>query len=1051
MGNGVYMLKNKHYGKRIIAFHVKDLIFSILIGIFVLFGKQGIAQENLPAMSSSSKSAEKITVQGIIKDKNGSPIVGANVLETGTSNGVASNIEGKFSFTVPESKIFIVSFIGYKPFAAICKKDTFYQIILEEDDVLLEDIIVTALGIKRREIPLAYSVVKLSGDELVRVKDPNMIVTLIGKIAGAQIGKSAAGLGGSAKVNIRGARSVASNNQPLFVIDGVPMLNSGGEQPYTIIGGVADAGNRDGGDGISNLNPEDIESISILKGAPAAALYGSQAANGVILITTKKGEVGKQEIAISSNVTLDKAFCLPQFQNSYGVSDLIESWGERKNIPAYDNAGDFFKTGITFIHSLSIISGNEKIQNYLSYANTIATGLLKNSRLSKHNITLRSTTGLFNDRLKLDGNINLIKQDMKNKATPGGFYMNPLVGLYRFPRGMDISEYRAHFEMPDPSRNLNVQNWHSPTEDFEQNPYWIANRIESIDQRVRTIASISAKLNVTKWFSIQARGNLDYVNDEFQQKFYASTAPALTGQNGRYIESDYQETLFYSDILAIFDRKFDHFSTHIAIGASVEDKIVNSNRYDSKTASLRYANVFNIANINMNSSAYIEERNNAHRQMQSLFTTAQIGYNEYLFLNMTMRNDWASTLAFTKYEKTGFFYPSAGVSWIMNRMLKMAGWIDLAKVRASWSMVGNDIPLYITNPIAHITAGGTIQPSDAAPFEDMKPEMNTSIEIGTEWDMFKYRLKLDATFYKTNTRNQFFKLPAKNGDDYAFRYVNAGDIENRGIEISIEGTPVLSKSFKWKAGVNYSTNKNKVIKLHEELPVFLYGPRGFSSSYAMKLKEGGSFGDIYGKAFKRDENGKILFETSEEKQNLPISEGEGNTIVVGNANPRFVLSYNNTLIYKNLSLYFLIDSRFGGNVLSQTEADLDMFGVTKATGDARDKGYVNLEGNRITKVKEFYKSVSGRSGVTEYYIYDATNIRLRELSFGYSLPQKWIEKTKMFKGAQFSLIARNLGFIYKKAPFDPDLILSTGNDNQAVDSYGMPTTRSIGFNVRFTF
>ena len=490
----------------------------------------------------------------------------------------------------------------------------------------------------------------------------------------------------------------------------------------------------------------------------------------------------------------------------------------------------------------------------------------------------------------------------------------------------------------------------------------------------------------------------------------------------------------------------------MSLGGSINNNRINELRYDSKTASLKYANVFNIANINMTTSAYIAEQINATRQMQSLFATAQFGFREYLFFDLSARNDWSSTLAYTSRETKGFFYSSVGLSWLIDQMVSLPEWITSGKVRGAWSKVGNDIPLYITNPVAHVLAGGGIQASDAAPFEEMKPEENISFEIGTEWRLFNDRLQVDFTFYNTTTKNQFFKLAAKGGDQYAYRYVNAGKIRNTGVELELKGKPFETTKIRWNTGINYASNRNKILRLHEELPVFQYGPYGFSSSYAMKLKEGGSFGDIYGKAFKRDEQGKILYETEGDLKGLPRVEGDGNTVRVGNANPDFTLGWINTISWKNIMLNVLVDGRVGGKVLSQTRADMDMYGVTKVSGDARDRGYVMLEGEKITNVKGFYKSiVGGRAGVTEYYMYDATNFRLRELSLGYTFPKQWLESVRIIRDIQLSFMARNLFFIYKKAPFDPDLILSTGNDNQAIEVYGMPTTRSMGFSLRVTF
>jgi len=1003
-------------------------------------------------IDSLARNEKCAVVTGVVYDVQGEAIAGVNIIEKGTMNGVTTDREGKFSLEVDLHGTLIVSFVGYRTQIIPIDGRTDLVITLEHDYILLDDVIVTALGLQKKESALSYAAVQVNKNELVRVKDPNMIVALMGKVAGMQVNRSSSGMGGSVKVVMRGSRSVAGNNQPLYVIDGVPMLNESSEQPYTAIGGTADAGNRDAGDGISNLNPEDVESISILKGAPAAALYGTQAANGVILITTKKGSVGKQEVSFTSSVVFDKAMMLPKLQNHYGMSDEIESWGERENIATGNPIPSFFRTGVTAIHSLSFMTGNERVQTYFSYANTTGKGILENHKLSKHNINLRETATFYEGRLKIDGNVNLLSQHVKNRPVPGGFYMNPLVGLYRFPRGMDITEYKEHFEVWNEERHLNVQNWHAPTEDFEQNPYWIQERITSRDQRIRAIVSLALNLKITNCFSVQARGNVDYVNDKFRQKYYASTAPALAGDNGRYIDSGNEQVQTYGDVIGTYKGKFNDFSLDVSLGASINRKKVNELRYDSKTASLKFANVFNIANINMNTSAYISEQIDAVREMQSLFVTAQVGFRDYLFLDVSARNDWSSTLAYTTRESRGFFYPSVGFSWLVNRVLKLPEQVTSGKVRATWSKVGNDIPLYITNPVAHVLAGGGIQASDAAPFEEMKPEMSLSMEVGTEWKFFGSRLHVDFTYYQTHTKNQFFKLPAKDGDEYAYRYVNAGNIQNTGVELMIEGTPVEIKNFSWKTGINYAFNKNKVVRLHAELPVFQYGPYGFSSSYAMKLKKGGAFGDIYGKAFKRDADGKILYETDGEHQGLPMIEGDGNTVKVGNANPDFTLGWTNTFSWKGLVLSLLIDGRYGGKVLSQTQADMDMYGVTKVTGDARDRGYVMLEGEKITNVKGFYKSiVGGRSGGTEYYMYDATNFRLRELALGYTFPKRWMEATKFFRDVQLAFIARNLFFIYKKAPFDPDLILSTGNDNQAIEVYGMPTTRSMGFSLRVMF
>ena len=1030
---------------RFIRISLKKRIFIsyCLIGLFFFLGENCYASKRPVFRETVRKaSAYNSTVRGRVVDVSGEPLIGATIREKGGTRGTVTDIEGNFILSVPDSAVLQVSFVGYESIEVSVGGRKTLEIQLRENTVMLDNVIITALGLEKKEASLAYSIQKVKGEELTRMKEVNMITALAGKAAGVQINKNSSGIGGSAKVSLRGIRSASGDNQPLYVIDGVPMLNIGTEQAYSAIGGTANAGNRDGGDGISNLNPEDVESISILKGAPAAALYGSQAANGVILITTKKGNTaGQRNIYFSTGLTFDKAFSLPKMQNCYGVSDVVDSWGEKAYLPTSNELNDFFRTGLTSITSVSVNYGNEKIQTYFSYANTTGRGIVDKNQLTKHNINLRETAVMFNQRLKLDGNVNVMRQIVKNKPVSGGFYMNPLVGLYRFPRGEDLSYYKDNYEIYDPERKLGIQNWHTFTEDFEQNPYWIQNRIQSKETRMRSIISLSANLRINSWLTVQARGSVDYISDKMRQKFYASTAPALCGANGRYIEMDYQETLIYGDVMAMGKRKWEDFALDVAIGGSINDKNVNSTRYDSKNASLKYANVFNLANIVMNGSASIDQKIDSRRQLQSVFGTAQVGYQDKVFLDLTARNDWASTLAYTSHEKSGFFYPSAGLSFLIDKWIQLPEWISFAKLRGTYSKVGNDIPQFITNSVSHITAGGELQANDAAPFKEMEPEMTHSVEVGTEWRFFQSRLGFNLTYYRTNTHNQFFKLPAL-----------AGDIQNRGWELTVDATPVLTPDFTWKTSLNFSSNRNKIKELHEELKELVYGPSSFSSSYAMKLVKGGSIGDIYGKAFVRDAEGNIVYQTEGDHKGLPAVEGEGNTIKVGNANPRFIMGWNHTFSYKGFSLYFLLDWRYGGKILSQTQAEMDLYGVSQVTALARDRGYVTLEGQQIDNVKGFYKNiVGGRAGVTEYYMYDATNLRLREVSLNYTFPKKWMQKTKVLKDLQLAFVARNLCFLYKKAPFDPDLVLSTGNDNQGIEVFGMPTTRSLGFTVKCEF
>ena len=987
-------------------------------------------------------------VKGIVTDHKGEPIACVNVVEKGTRNGTITDMDGSFVLELPEEATLVFSYIGYRSREIEYEGQLSLNVQLEDDAQILDEVVVTALGIEKKESSLPYATQLITGGELVRAKDFNFMSTLSGKMAGLQINRTSAGLGSSSRVIIRGSRSASGNNQPLYVIDGVPILSISSEQALTTIGGTADAGNRDAGDGISNLNPDDIESLSVLKGASASALYGGQAANGVILIKTKRGKAGVRNIHFSSSLTVDQAISLPKFQNEFGRMEGAETcWGDRASLPVYDPVGDFFRTGITAINSLIFTAGNSHVQNYFSYANTTARGIVPKNNLSKHNFNLRESSSFFDDRLILEGQVNLILQTIKGKPTAGGFYMNPLQGLYTFPRGMDMAPYKENFEVYNEKRNMNVQNWYTTITDFEQNPYWLVNRTENEDKRARVLALASASFKVTDWLTLQGRGNIDYVNDKYQQEIYASTSPGIAGENGRYIYYTYQTTLLYGDLMAKLNKSWGDFSLNAAIGTSITDTRTSALRLDSKTASLYYPNVFTIANINMSSSAYIEESDDARRQMQSFFAMAQLGYKESLYLDVTARNDWSSTLAFTERKSRGFFYPSVGLSWIIPKSFSMPSLISFGKVRASWSKVGNDIPLFVSNTVGHIAAGGIPQPNDTAPFGTLKPEMSSSFEIGTEWKFFDYRMDVDLTFYKTNTKNQLFSLPSSAGAAYKYYFVNAGNIQNMGVELTFGAVPILTNQFKWNTTLNFSRNKNEVKKLHDDLASFIQGDEGFSSSYTMRLVEGGSFGDIYGKAFERDKYGAIVYG----RDGLPQEIGSGNTAKVGNCNPAFLLGWGNSFTYKDFSFYFLIDGHFGGDVLAQTQAVLDQTGVSKVSGETRTMGYVDLEGHHIYNIKGFYEQVGGRNGVTEYYMYDATNIRLRELSLGYTLPKRLLGRKQFLKKAELSFVARNLFFIYKKAPFDPDAVLSASNSNQGIDIFGIPTTRSVGFNVKLSF
>ena len=988
--------------------------------------------------------AQSSRVRGKVSGKSdGLSLPGVNVVVKGTTNGTVTDIDGNYEIEIQKNQSLVFSFLGFTSQEVLIVNQTELNIVLESSSIGMNEVVVTALGIEKKARSLTYSTQTVGGDELSKAKDVNLINSLTGKSAGVSIRKSSSGVGGSSKVVIRGNRSASGSNQPLYVIDGIPMFNSSSVQPSTSIGGKNDAGARDGGDGIGNLNPDDIESISILKGASASALYGSQAANGVVVITTKKGKSGKTSVSVSSNTTFESPFVLPDLQNSYGESSGGYSWGNKTTKKGH-NPKDFFETGVNKINSISVSSGTEKAQTYFSYANTTANGIIEGNKLSKHNFNFRETAKMFNDKFSIDGSVNLIQQRINNRPSPGGFYINPLVGLYRFPRGENIQKWNSGFESYDPLREINVQQWHKNTEDtFEQNPWWITRRTPSEDSRNRVIASLTTRLELTPEFSVQFRGSADASFDKYEQHMYASTCTGLTGSDkGRLISDRNENILMYGDVLLNYNKTFNDFTLTASIGSSINHTKFENRLLDSRGGSgLEYPNVFSLGN--MIDIGYLEESKGTIEN-QSVFGTAQLGYKDGLFLDVTGRNDWSSALAYTKSANKGFFYPSVGLTAIISEFIEMPTFINFGKIRGSISSVGNTIPVFLSRPISKLGSGGVLINNQEAAFSDLKPEISKSIEFGTEWRFLDNKITFDLTYYKTNTKNQFFRLPAPAGSGASWYYVNSGDIENKGVEIALGLHPISTSNFQWKNYFNFSTNQNKVVKLHPDLPIFNFGEQS-SSSYWMRMTEGGEYGDVYGKKFQRDENNKIILGDD----GLPTSSADFEKIA--NINPDFNLGWNSSLQYKDFNLSFLIDGRFGGDVISITEAELDQWGVSARSASDRNRGYVELEGHKFNDVEAFYKKVGGRAGISEYYVYNGTNIRLRELSLAYNLPKDLLKKVSFINNASLSLVGRNLFFFMNDAPYDPDAVLSTDNDLQGVDVFGMPTTRSLGFNIKVSF
>jgi TonB-linked SusC/RagA family outer membrane protein len=1012
---------------------MKKIVISALMLLFAL---------------SSSLYAQERTITGKVSDaSDGSPLPGVNIAVVGTSQGTITDMDGNYSIKVSSNNVSLsFSFLGYETKTVQVGDQTVINVALNTSDVALDDVVITALGIKREKKALTYSAEDVKGDELTKVKDANPMNSLSGKVAGLTINRSAAGTGGSVKVLLRG-NSSTTNNQPLYVIDGMPMLNYSPNQQNDIWGSVD--GQGDGGDGISMINPDDIESITVLKGASASVLYGSQGANGVILITTKSGKAGKTRIDFSSNFTIDKVAYLPDFQFEYGSDPgALYSWGDKKSSPDFIN--DFYQTGQTFINAITLTGGNERATTYLSYANTKTIGIIPENDLVKHNLNLRHTTKYFNDKLKVDANIILTSQTINNKPT-AGLYFNPLTGLYLFPRGEDFQYYKDNFELFDPARNIMAQQW-PVDKDYEQNPYWGIYRNPSEDNNLRAIASITLAWTITDWLSIQARGNVNKAYNSFDKKVYATTQGTLSHSTGRYILSKTEDTQLYGDLIATINKNFsEDLSFSANIGTSITDYTLGDKTYhDSGIAGgLTFTNEFFLQNFVASPSMTMYQSMAQRKQVQSVFASASLGFKNMLYLDLSGRNDWSSTLAFT--DNNSYFYPSVGLTAILTEMLSLPDLINFGKVRVSYAQVGNDVPSFETNILATSSTNGSLVAPNRTVLTTLEPEQQKSWEIGTDWKFFNNKLGFDFSWYKTNTTNQYFLISAPPSSGYEYYSVNAGNIENKGVEFSLYATVMQSGNFSWNTALNFARNKNTVISLHEDLGGEYPLTPTSVNNYTFYIAEGEPFGQIRGKVIKRDEQGRIVVDAN----GNPIANS--NVLEpVGNPNPDFTMGWNNTFSYKNLTLYFLIDGRFGGEVMSITEAMLDEHGVSKRSADARNNGGVDIDavyedGTPVTgklDAEAYYTAVGGRDGFTGEYVYDATNIRLRELSLGYKFK---LSNTNVFKSLNLSFIARNLFFIYKEAPYDPDISLSTGNGLQGVDVFAIPTTRSFGFNLKVSF
>lgn len=999
------------------------------------------------ALRSYAQEGGGSTLEGLIKDDSG-PLLGATVIVKNTTRGTTTDMDGKFRLEgLQPGDVLQVTYVGYDPYEVTYTGQTTLDILMTTTANQLNAVVVTAMGIERQSKTLSYAAETVGGDDVADIKSVNMINALQGKAAGLQITPNSTGAGGSSKILFRGNKSINGSNQPLVVVDGVPlMMNITSEQVNSNWGAQ-----RDGGDAMSTINPDDIASISLLKGASAAALYGAVAANGAIMITTKSAMAGRLAVNVSSNTTIDTPLSLPEFQNTYGANGQY-SWGDKLASKAPDYAEKFFRTGWTTNNSISINGGAEDLRAYFSYGNVTSGGITPENDYSQHTLNAKVGFDLFNDHIKVDFNAKYVNQHISNQPA-GGFVFNPLVGTYTFPRGGDWNGYKSNFETYNGELNANVQNWVTTTDETNSNPYWLLNRERPVVERNRYEFGGSIKYQIIDGLSLTGRMRYERADEHYVRNHYASSY-GNKYTYGKMDDNRYFSEQLYADLLAQYNHTWDDFSLNATLGTSMMQTRSNnvSLLYEQSkfvapgNGGAYYPNIFNPSNFYMNGTTMGLER----KRLNSVFGAVTFGFKEALFLDVTARNDWSSALAYT--DGYSFFYPSVGASLLLNRFVDMGRNIDLFKFRGSYSIVGNDVPVYKTNPRYTYGDQGAINPPESVPFRTLKPEKTHSFEVGFDGEFFQHRLHVNATYYKTNTKNQYFEVTLPWESGYKSQFVNAGNVQNQGFELTAGWFQDFGNEFTWSTDLNLSYNDNKIIELFDGIQdgVTVSNLGGAK----VILYEGGQYGDLYVRTLKRDESGKLVTETPEGADyQIPVNGGEQNSDLkyMGNMNSKWNMGWNNTFRYKNLTLSMLIDFRIGGKVVSMTEATLDGYGVSERTGRARDRGYVMREGIKFSNVKAYYDVVGATSFNSVYnvedYVYDATNVRMREISLGYTFRNLFGQS----KNLTLAFIARNLFFFYKDAPMDPDVSMGTGNGLQGFDVFNLPTTRSFGLNVKLNF
>lgn len=983
------------------------------------------------------KKAKSRNISGNVVDAKGEPLIGVTVIEKGTTNGAVTDLDGNYKITTKTATpVLVFSYVGYQT-KETHATENIVNIVLEDGAQELGEVVVTALGIKRSEKALSYNVQKVGNDAVTTVKSANFMHSLSGKVAGVNINASSAGMGGAARVVMRGPKSISQSNQALYVIDGIPVT---GRSQGELKGDAMMYANQPGTESIADVNPEDIESISVLSGPAAAALYGSAAAQGVVMITTKKGQEGKVSVTISNSSQFANPFVMPKFQDQYvNRPGEIKTWGDKatSEFGTYEPA-DFFNTGTNIQNNISLTAGTSKNQTYLSVGTTNAQGIIPNNSYDRYNFTFRNTTSFLNDKMTCDFNFNYIREKDKNLMAQGQWF-NPLTSLYLFPRGESFDAIRT-FEVYDPVRKIYVQNWNYGDALKMQNPYWVANRMNRTNDRNRYMVSASLKYEILDWLNVTGRLRWDDAATKQEDKRYASTLKLFAPSDyGFYGYDKINDQTLYGDLMLNINKTLgENFSISSNMGASFSRLKYDVTGFQGglkAPSNVFTPNAIDYGNATNDNRPIFESYKH---YINSMFISAELGYRSMLYLTLTGRNDWDSALHGT--AQTSFFYPSVGVSAVISEMAKMPQMINYLKVRASWASVGSAIEPNLSSAwrYEYNPALGTYKTVTYKFPKKFYPERTDSWEAGVTARLFGNALSVDLTVYQSNTRKQTLLRDVTSGAaGFNKEYIQTGNIRNRGLELSVGYTKSWA-DFTWSSSLAYSMNRNKIVELLEN-PNEVVRQAGLSGC-GVVLKKGGGMGDIYTYTdFKRDAEGNIALDSNGNvmQTNLSNPQYRGSVLPKGN------LGFSNDFSWKGVNLGFVLTARLGGICMSQTQAILDEYGVSAVSAEARNNGGIAVNTGKIS-AEGYYAVVGGDNPIWSEYIYSATNVRLQEAHISYTLPRKWLKSKELTLG----VTANNLFMIYRKAPFDPESTASTGTYYQGFDYFMQPSLRTLGFNIK---